>query len=171
MTIKNRKNEFKPIKKVSNNNVIVMWDYKPILSKNSKGEEVETPLATWQEERFAYVPSLEEVKDRIFEFYNQETNKKILENFKWKGMSVWLSNENQLNYKTIYDIAIQTNGENLPIVFKFGDTDSPQYYTFKTIEDLSDFYLGTVKHIQKSLREGWQKKDSIKWDVYNNILR
>lgn len=171
MTIKNRKNEFKPIKKVSDDNIIVMWDYKPILSKNSKGEEVETPLAIWQEARFTYTPTLEEVKNIIFEFYNQEINKKILSGFKWKGMSVWLSNENQLNYKTIYDIAIQTNGGNLPIVFKFGETDSPQYYTFKTLEELSNFYLGTVKHIQMSLREGWQKKDSIKWEVYNNILK
>jgi hypothetical protein len=170
MTIKNRKKEYQPIKKISNGNVIVMWDYQPILSKNSKGEEVETPLATWQEKRFTYTPTLDEIKTIILDYYNSEINNKILSEFYWKGMSVWLSNENQLNYKTIYDIAIQTKGENLPVVFKFGNSDNPQYYAFKTLDELSEFYLGSVAHIQRTLREGWQKKDSINWEVYSEKL-
>lgn len=169
MIVKNRKREYQPLKKINDNNVIVMWDFKPILSKNSKGEEVETPLATWQEVRFTHIPSLDEIKDVIIGFYNDETNNRILSGLVWKDMKIWLSNENQFNYKTVYDIAIQTEGKNLPVIFKFGDSDNPQYYTFKTIEDLSDFYFKSVEHIQSSLELGWKKKDNINWDNYKII--
>ena len=30
-------------------------------------------------------------------------------------MNIWLSSENQFNYKVAYDLALQTNGANLPI--------------------------------------------------------
>ena len=84
----------------------------------------------------------------------------------WKNMKVWLSSENQFNYKAAYDLAIQTNGANLPVVFKFGETNNPVYYKFDDVNELSDFYLSSMKYIQETLAEGWVLKDSIKWEDY-----
>ena len=72
--VKNRKESFKPIVKIGDGSCIVMWDYNPIMKKNNKGVEVETPLATWQEETFKTFPSLDEIKnmcDELFD-YNKE---------------------------------------------------------------------------------------------------
>ena len=81
-------------------------------------------------------------------------------------MKIWLSSENQFNYKVAYDLATQTNGASLPVVFKFGDNNSPVYYEFKTLEELSDFFITSITYVQKILQEGWKKKDEINWEVF-----
>jgi len=81
-------------------------------------------------------------------------------------MKIWLSTENQFNYKAAYDLAVQTNGSNLPIVFKFGTTNSPIYYTFETLEDLTNFYTSAMSYINTTLVEGWKEKDNINWESY-----
>ena len=85
-------------------------------------------------------------------------------------MPVWLSSENQFNYKAAYDLAVQTSGSNLPVTFKFGDTKNPVYYKFETIEDLQDFYMKAMIHVNSVLSEGWTSKDSIEWEEYEKIL-
>ena len=85
-------------------------------------------------------------------------------------MSIWLSSENQFNYKAAYDLAVMSQGKSLPVVFKFGSTDNPMYYQFETLEDISDFYLSAMAHVNKCLDEGWKKKDSIDWSVYEEVL-
>lgn len=74
--------------------------------------------------------------------------------------------ENQFNYKAAYDLAIQTNGANLPQVFKFGSTENPEYYKFETVEELTDFYTKATAYINQCLAVGWAKKDNINWDDY-----
>ena len=81
-------------------------------------------------------------------------------------MPVWLSTENQFNYKAAYDLAVQTKGKSLPITFKFGSSSNPQYYTFNSLEELTDFYTKVINHVNECLKEGWKKKDSINWEDY-----
>ena len=167
MEVKKRKKEYVPYKVINNNKVVIMWDYTPIYKTNAMGVEIETPLATWQEYTFDYIPSLNEIKCVICDFYNKQIDEKIINGLVWKDMKIHLSTENQFNYKAMYDLAIQTNGEILPLTFKFSKNDEDNvYYEFKTIEDLSNFYLTSIKHIQKTLSDGWLKKDSIKWNFY-----
>lgn len=94
------------------------------------------------------------------------TDELILSGFIQKDMSVWLSSENQFNYKAAYDLAVQTNGANLPQVFKFGDTLNPIYYKFETVEDIADFYTKASTYINQVLAVGQAKKDNINWDDY-----
>jgi hypothetical protein len=61
---------------------------------------------------------------------------------------------------------VQTNGEALPVVFKFGDEDNPQYFKFEDMETFQDFYFKVVEYINNTLTAGWSKKDSINWDEY-----
>ena len=84
----------------------------------------------------------------------------------WNEMSVWLSTENQFNYKAAYDLAVQTAGATLPVKFKFGTDDVPCYHTFQTVEELSDFYIQSIQYVQNLLDECWNKKDAFSLDSY-----
>lgn len=112
----------------------------------------------WRQ-KFRYKPSVEEIRTIIKETINKETDRRILEGFVWKDMPVWLSSENQFNYKAAYDLAVQTGGATLPVRFKFGTDEAPVYYTFESIEDFSNFYTLAMVHINTVLNEGWAEKD------------
>ena len=166
MEVKNKKKYFKPYNEINDNKVVIMWDCKPILKKNASGVEIETPLAIWQEHTFNHIPSLSEIKTIVLDYYNKEIDKQILSGLTWNNMQIWLSTENQFNYKTAYDLAVQTNGETLPITFKFGDNENSIYYEFINMEEFTDFYKTSVKYVQKTLSDGWIKKENINWGIF-----
>ena len=118
------------------------------------------------EEEFKYEPTIDQIKDTILGWFNSEIDYKILSGFVWKDNLVWLSTENQFNYKADYDLAIQENGANLPTTFKFGTVENPVYYVFSTLEDLKDFYSKSVAYVKQTLQEGWIAKDSFDFNPY-----
>ena len=120
-------------------------------------------------ETFEHKPSLAEIKEVILDWYNSEIDSHILSGFVWREMPVWLSMENQFNYKAAYDIAVQSNGKVLP-TFKFGTIENPVYYKFTDMEDLQDFYLETMTYVNETLAKGWLEKDAINWEEYSNLL-
>lgn len=119
---------------------------------------------------FDHKPTLSEIKNAIVSWYNTQIDKEILEGFKWKDIPVWLSTENQLNYKAAYDIAVQTNGMSLP-TFKLGTDEGPIYYKFESLGEIQDFYIKAMKHVTDTLSNGWQSKDAIDWTVYEALLK
>lgn len=120
----------------------------------------------YMEHEFDHKPSLQEVKAIITNFYNEQTDHCILSGLRYDGQLVWLSSENQANYKAAYDLAVQTQGETLPYKIKLGTEDSPTYKEFLTLQDFKAFYLTVQKHIDKTINDGWTKKDSIDWSQY-----
>lgn len=120
----------------------------------------------YEEREFKHKPSLEKLQEVIKAWFNKQTEDKIIGSFEWNGMPVWLNSENQFNYKTAYDLAVQTNGGSLPIKFKFGTDEVPVYYTFESLEEFTDFYTKAVAHVNTVLNEGWENKDSINWELY-----
>ncbi len=129
--------------------------------------EKEDGTAEWIEEDFDHKPTIEEVKSTIIGWYNAQINEKIVSGFRWNGMPVWLSTENQFNYLSAYSIALQTDGKNLPVTFKFGTDDKPVYRVFDTVEDLSSFCLAMNMFIQATVEQGWESKKGIVWEEYN----
>lgn len=130
-------------------------------------ETREDGSASYMEEELDHKPDAEEVRSLVSGWYNAETDKRILSGFEYDGQLVWLSSENQFNYKAAYDLAIQTGGQNLPVTFKFGTDDSPSYRTFETVEKLQDFYIKVMEHVQTALLEGWKKKDALDLALYD----
>lgn len=122
--------------------------------------------ATYMEEDFDHKPSSVEIKDTVIGWYNEQIDTNILSGFSYEDNVVWLSSENQFNYKAAYDLAVQTGGANLPVMFKFGSEDSPVYRSFQTLEELSDFYTKAMNHIQTTLEYGWKSKDNFKLEYY-----
>ena len=122
--------------------------------------------ATYMEEDFDHKPSGDEIKETVIGWCNEQIDTNILSGFSYEDNVVWLSSENQFNYKAAYDLAVQTGGSNLPVMFKFGSEDSPVYRSFQTLEELSDFYTKAMNHIQTTLECGWKLKNNFKLEYY-----
>jgi hypothetical protein len=135
----------------------IRWDVQPSDGENS---------VTYMEEEFGHKPTAAEVKAVVMDWYNSVINAEILSGFKYEGSTVWLSQENQFNYKAAYDIAAQLGSLPSPVTFKFGDSDTPVYRTFETLPELADFYISAMSHIQKMLENGWKQKDGFDFNVY-----
>ena len=118
-------------------------------------QEHDDGTADYMEAELTHKPTDEEIKDLVRKWYNQQTDAAILSGFSYEGAPVWLSQENQYNYKAAYDLAVQTDGK------------SPVYHTFETLDELADFYTKAVKHIQEMLENGWKNKDAIDLSKYN----
>ena len=133
--------------------------------------EDENPITgyKYKEVEFKHKPTIEEIKEIILNWFNTDIDLRILSGCIWNEISVWLSSENQFNYKAAYDLAVQTNGANLPVVFKFGDKN-PIYYEFKTVDELTGFYIHCISYIQKVLEQGWVEKDGFDFSVYETLI-
>lgn len=118
-------------------------------------------------------PTLERIKAAVISWRNAEIDRAILSGHRWRGMPVWLSPENQQNYKATFDLAMQFAGDvgALPVTFKFGTELDPVYHKFTTLEELQDFYLSTVQYVKHVLAEGWERKDNINWTFYEQALQ
>lgn len=133
------------------------WDVQP-------GEQEGT--TSYMEEEFTYKPTSEEIKTMVIEWYNQQINNEIMSGFTYNGVPVWLSQENQFNYKAAYDLAVQTDATTLPVTFKFGTDSEPVYYEFKTLDKLTEFYTKAMVFVQRTLDAGWKKKDAFDLSMY-----
>ena len=139
-------------------------------------EEAGKELATWREIYFpkkqVAKPTIEMVNDAIKGDIDSQTDETILCGFVWNEKPVYLSSENQFNFKAAYDLAVQTDGANLPVTFKLGElTDgTPVYHTFEEMAEAQDFYVKAVTFINQTLAAGWQRKDSIDWAPYEQAL-
>lgn len=118
-------------------------------------------------ERFTRKPTQDEIKEIIIAQINRNVEEKILCGLVWKDMPIWLSTENQFNYKAAYDLAVQTGEQSLPVKFKFGTDEQPVYHTFTTLDDLQEFYMTSLAFVQQVLDEGWQEKDNLDLSVFN----
>ena len=181
-----RKTDFAPVKRMGGMYQLMFHREdvtEPVYQLDDNGEKVVgedgNPIITGQEETdlcSALVEAFHEkatesaVRSRLVKYYDSITDWKILSGFEWKGMKVWLSMENQFNYKAAYDLTVQTNGSSLPVTFKFGTTENPIYYKFETTDELSDFFVSAISHINKTLADGWKKKDSLDWSEYEALL-
>lgn len=121
------------------------------------GEEITATQA------FDHEPEQEELTKLITDEINARTSRKIIEGLTWDGMAVWLSTENQLNFKLAYDMAVQTEGASLPVEFKLGEQDGNAVFrTFTTVEEITSFHNAIVEHIHSCLERGWKAKERVR---------
>lgn len=171
LRITHLKSKYVPLSKLASGRWKIHFGFEPYYEVDEEGNKTETQLGTWTEALVPFKPSLEQLKKLILDAMNKEVDQKILSGFVWKEMPVWLSTENQFNYKAAYDLAVMSQGQSLPTVFKFGTTDNPVYYSFGTLEDISDFYISAMAYINTCLADGWKLKDSIDWSAYEEALK
>lgn len=138
----------------------VRWDVQDIKDKENE--------VSYMEEEYYYRPSLSEIKNLILDWIDSDTNLKICNGFKWNEYDVRLTSEDQFNFKVEYDLAVQSNGANLPTTFKFYKDGYlvRAYHVFETLEELEDFYTKSVEYVKSILAEGWTKKDTYDFSAY-----
>lgn len=170
LRITHLKSKYVPLEQMKSGRWKLHFGFEPFYEVDEEGNKTEIDLGTWTETILPFKPSLEQLKKLVLDSINKEVDEKILSGFVWKEMPVWLSTENQFNYKAAYDLAVMSQGQSLPVTFKFGSTEAPVYHTFEKLEDISDFYVSAMAYINTTLAEGWQKKDSIDWSEYEKAL-
>lgn len=167
---------YAPIRK-DGNRTIVCYGYV---------EEEDGINATWYEIVFYNFNtpqlSLWTIKNAIIDDINAQTDKKILNGYEWtvlngadagKTVKVWLSAENQNNFKAFHDAVKEYPGiDAFPVTYKIAEAadGTPIYETFEDMTALSQFYLGIVSYIKQVISEGWARKDSIDWSIYEEAL-
>ncbi len=117
-------------------------------------------------------PTLDQVKEAVNADIDAQTDAKILNGYEFtpdgedQPITVWLSKENQTNFSEAHRLQI------VPVKFKLNETEDKQpiYHTFETFEELDRFYKGGVRYINQCLNEGWQRKDSIDWEPYEEYF-
>lgn len=161
-----KRDSYAPIKQDASR-IVISYGFKPV---------EDTDMAEWREvviyKKQSSALTLADVKEAIIGDINKRTDARILSGLVWKGKPVWLSTENQFNFKAAYDLAVQTQGATLPVTFKLGEQEdgTPVYHTFETIEDSTDFYTAAVNHIHNAVADGWLEKDGIDWSPYERAL-
>lgn len=117
-----------------------------------------------EEYQLDHKPTLPEIKEIILGWYNTQIQNRIIYGFKYKGMSVCLSRENQSNYMMFCETDL------FPIQLKFGSWDNPIFYTIKTSAELKEFKRKISEHIKNCLQLGWTQKNNINWASYEKII-
>lgn len=109
---------------------------------------------------YDHKPTVREIKQDISDLINADTSRKILTGMTWKGIPLWLSQENQRN------ISDAVRAATLPVRLKLGEDEdgNPIYYTFEDSNELTELYKAVWEHIRSSLEYGWREKDSVDYD-------
>ena len=109
---------------------------------------------------YDHKPTVREIKQDISDLINADTSRKILTGMTWKGIPLWLSQENQRN------ISDAVRAATLPVRLKLGEDEdgNPIYYTFEDSNELTELYKAVWEHIRSSLDYGWREKDSVDYD-------
>ena len=139
-------------------------------------EDVDKGHATWYEIHFYKkqlgILSLETVKQAIIDDIDAKTKEKIQSGFTWHDKPVWLSENNQRNFADWLRVAEKTNSDTLLQDCKIGEDAEGKavLHSFESVEELSDFNNAFVAYIAQCLREGWQTKDAVDWDLYKTFF-
>lgn len=162
--------DYAPIK-YEGTQIIISYDMQLIDDGKATWYEVYLPAQDYPQLTFA------DVKAAIEGDINADTDGKILSGLVWtpeggEPINVWLSQENQFNFKSAYDLAVQKQGATLPVTFKLGEDENgnPVYHTFETMTDAEDFYTHAVAFIHQMLEDGWARKDAIDWEPYQELF-
>lgn len=181
------KSSYSPIVKVGDGVYKVCWDYIEIkdpvyaelteeqkeqeaageIIERTKIDEIDTEYCTYMCEYIYGNITITDIKKLITDWYNNETKYQILTGFVWNNNSVWLSEENQHDFSEALRTA-NSDSSILPVTMKIGEKEdmTPIYTVFETVEELDEFCNSVFIYINNTLKDGWKKKDSIDWSLY-----
>ena len=128
-----------------------------------------------------FVPDLHTIIADI----DARTDERILSGYEWtvlhgdedgshigETVNVWLTMENQNNFKEAHRIAGNNASLVIPVKFKISEDAEKHaiYETFNSFEELNAFYLGAFAYVKACLDAGWQKKDAFDRTPYEEVL-
>ena len=113
-----------------------------------------------------------ELRQMAIERINAHTDQLILTGYQWtvlhgndagKTVKVWLSKENQDNFKAKHDAAlVYPDRVRFPMTYKISEVNHKAVYeVFESIQELAAFYLGGLAYIEACYNAGWAEKDAV----------
>ena len=109
---------------------------------------------------FEHKPTDGEITRLITGHYDNECDAECEWGMRYKGLIVYLSDENKFNFKAAFDIAARDPDKSFPLTFKFWkDERTPVYWEFRTLDELSEFYVSAMQHLMATYNKWWAKKD------------
>ena len=157
------------ISRIDKESFLVRWGTTPLIIKDEVGNEIEVGYESFESVIKSLPYDINKIRSVILNHYNDKCNQEILSGLTYEGSLVWLSSENQFNYKAAFDFAFQTvasGGEFIPVTVKLSEEDTPVYKTFSDITELQEFMTSCLTHIQNTLSKYWEIKDNIDWSKY-----
>ena len=143
-------------------------------------EGQEAPATPWTAtDHFIYhdtpKPDIEQLRQVIEDHINAKVDANILCGYVWtvlhgddagKTVKVWLSKENQDNFKAKHDAAlIYPDKVRFPMTYKISEVNHKAVYeVFESIQELATFYLGGLAYIEACYNAGWAEKDAVDYD-------
>lgn len=126
----------------------------------------ETESGTYEyRHTFTHKPTLDEIKKLVWATIDAETKDKIVNQFEYEGIKVWLTDEKQRNFASI------ENNESVtfPLTLKLNEKAdaTPIYHTFQTRGEFKKFSEAAACFILETIRNGWKEKDNVDWDVFD----
>lgn len=109
-------------------------------------------------------PTQETVSDDVLSELNSECEKEIREGFRYNEYSVWLSLENQQNYKMLYDYLNNCGTEQTKV--KLYDAQGNGVYMEFDVKEYQPFYFAIIEYINATLSKYWDIKDNIVLQEY-----
>ena len=102
----------------------------------------ETESGTYEyRHTFTHKPTLDEIKKLVWATIDAETKDKIVNQFEYEGIKVWLTDEKA--------------------------DATPIYQTFRTRDEFKKFSEAAACFILETIRNGWKEKDNVDWDVFD----
>lgn len=114
----------------------------------------------WRKD-YDHRPTVDEIKSDIEAHINEQVAEKIRNGMVYETMPVYLSEENQLNFRSV---------PTLPVRYKVGEFSDGRvaYITFESRDELEDFNRAIADHIARCLNEGWDEKDAVDYNKFIN---
>ena len=148
--------QYTPISK-KNNKYIVNWGLK------DKGNGIGEWYYFIEDKK----PSKYLIEQKIKEYVNSVIKESIQNKFRWNGMKIDLSIEDQLDLSLLFNITMLQDGENLPEQIKVKQNGETIYYQIDSLDEFKDLIIEMNKHIRNCLKQSHELKDSIDYSQYD----
>lgn len=162
-------------------------DYHPISEDNSRVivmyglNQTNGDMVEWYQIDFYKkngYPDFEQVKDAILADINAQTTASIISGFDYTvkhgeqqgtEVKVWLSKENQSDFHAMHSNA---DALTFPVRYKIGELadGTPVYEEFANTEEMHTICVSTTSHILACQQAGWERKDAIDWEPYEEYF-
>lgn len=150
------------------------YNLQPVSSDATAQTDATEPLYSYQWHIFDHRPTHSEVCDFLYGAINDACDEAILTGGSYTTLEdeprtcrLWLNQQNQFNWKALYDMAGRSSGANLPAILKLGISDEDAYYyRITTMRQLEHFILSVFKYISSTLATCWDAKQRLDLSPY-----